>query len=143
MRLALVGVLTAALGGCAPQGVLPLSPNSPSPVVPNPPVPVDPDPLPSPPRMTSVWVVVLRLGSGACVEDATVEIVAGQGVGRRSQQSNGCSYWDPGNAGFDHVVAGVELTLRASAPGYEPAEQSVIPATGEQYAVTFELSKTQ
>jgi hypothetical protein len=36
---------------------------------------------------------------------------------------------------------GEELTLRASALGYAPKERTVIPTTGWQTAVVFELSR--
>ena len=76
------------------------------------------------------------------MSNATIEIVAGQGLGRRVRQENWCSYWDPDiNASFHDLVAGDPVTLRASAPGYVPLELTVVPTTGPQRAVTFALSR--
>jgi hypothetical protein len=81
--------------------------------------------------MTVVRFIVLNEGglhSEECVDDVTIEIVAGHGIGRRVQQANGCTAYEPDfRATFDNVPAGVELTVRASAPGYAPAEKTVIP----------------
>jgi hypothetical protein len=147
MKLRLVIVVTLMLAGCSPDHVPTIGPfPSPSPAVPTPPPPDPPPPGPTPPpRLTFVWVVVLdgSDGGGICVRDATVEIVTGQGLGRRIAQANECSYWDPDyDAMFEELVEGVELTMRASAPGYATEEKTVVPTFGGQQAVTFVLFRT-
>jgi hypothetical protein len=94
--------------------------------------------------MTFVWVVVIEKGgAGLCIPGATVEIVRGQGLGRSvTQTTAGCSYWDPDyDAIFNGLIEGQELTLRSSAAGYTAKEITVIPRSGPQTAVTFELSR--
>jgi hypothetical protein len=77
--------------------------------------------------------------TGACVEGAIVEIVHGEGLGRRVAQRTPCSYWDPDyDARFDGLSGTADATLRATAPGYVPAEQVVTPARWPS-ALTFEL----
>ena len=146
MRVVLAAVVALSLCGCSEERPrsLPMAPSSPIPAapVPSPPPPAAPAPAPVPPRLTFVWVVVLGNDSGVCVRNAVVEIVAGQGVGRSLNQNTPCNYWDPDyNAVFWDLIAGVEVTLRASAPGYSAVERTVIPTTGGQTAITFELPR--
>ena len=65
---------------------------------------------------------------GACLTGATVEIVSGPAAGRRVAQTTPCNVWGETN-GFvlDNLTAGVELTIRAVAPGYQVAERTVSP----------------
>jgi hypothetical protein len=91
-------------------------------------------------------VVVLLAGNGVCIPGATVEIVRGQGLGRRVTQTSAwvCSYWEPDfDAHFNGLNEGEELTLRASAAGYTAQEITVVPKVGPQTAVAFELSRIQ
>ena len=75
---------------------------------------------------------------------ALIEIVGGQGVGRKLTQKDPCSYWDPDfDAVFKDLIPGEELTLRAYAPGYTVAEETVVPTSGGQTAHAFQLSKIQ
>ena len=136
MRFGLLVVLTVALTGCAPDRATPISPSVPGPVVPVPPTSIDP-PAPPPP-LTRVYFTVLEAGTDfkagysneECAQNVTIEIVAGPGLGRRVQQKNGCTIYDPDfGARFDNVALGVEFTVRASASGYVPTEKSVIPTT--------------
>ena len=87
----------------------------------------------------------MRFSLIVLVPDASIEIVAGQGTGRRIAQSNGCSYWDPDyDAIFTDLNADEELTLRASAPGYASKEVSVSTTGGRVHsAVTIELARTR
>ena len=138
MRFVLITVVTLTLFGCSRE-MAQRSPTAPGP----PPVPTTPAP---PPELTFVWVVVIEKGGGGgCIPGATVEIVRGQGLGRSvTQTTRGCSYWDPDyDAIFDGVNEGEELTLRASASGYAVKEITVVPKSGGQSAVLFELSRIQ
>jgi hypothetical protein len=88
-------------------------------------------------------VVLEKGGSGICVPGATVEIVRGQGLGRRVSQGS-CNYWDPDpDAAFTDLNADEELTFRASAPGYAATELTVLPRAETGKAVVFELSRNQ
>ncbi len=64
--------------------------------------PTSPSP-PSPTQDASAWVwamVVGEDGSGLCILDATVEVVAGQGLGQRATQSEPCDIWWVGGVDF-------------------------------------------
>jgi hypothetical protein len=145
MRFALIAVVTLTFCGCSGEMAqqLPNAPGPPVPTAPAPPPPTTPTPPARPSELTTVWVVVLEEGSAVCIPGATVEIVRGQGLGRRvTQTTRGCSYWDPDyDANFDGLNSGEELTLRASAAGYAAKEMNVVPTSGGQSAVTFELSR--
>ena len=107
------------------------------------PPPTSPSP-PSPTQDASAWVwamVVGEDGSGLCILDATVEVVAGQGLGQCATQSEPCDIWWVGGVDFRNLTPGVEMTLRASASGYVPEEKTVIPKTGGQMATIFSLRK--
>ena len=79
--------------------------------------------------------------TGACIPDATIEVVRGQAVGRRLTQETPCGYWDYGG-GFvlNDLTADVELTIRASASGYVTQEKTVLPSS---QLVTITLMKTR
>jgi hypothetical protein len=135
MRLALVVLTTFTLLGCSGDGVPPTAPASPLPTSSN---------SPSPTQDAPAWVwamVVGEDGSGLCILDATVEVVAGQGLGQRATQSEPCDIWWVGGVEFKNLTAGVEITLRASASGYVPEEKTVIPTTGGQMATIFALRR--
>ena len=139
MRFALIVVVTLILFGCS-DGSRP----QPLPTAPEPP-PVPATPAPPAPELTFLSVVVTEHGgSGACVPGATVEIVNGQGLGRRVSQNDMCSYWDPDyNATFQRLNAGEQLTLRATAAGYAAKEVTVVPVTGPQPALSIELTRVR
>jgi hypothetical protein len=87
-------------------------------------------------------VVIEERGDGTCVHGAAVEIVSGQGLGKRVRQADNCSIWDPDySAQFNGLTPGVEMTLRASAAGYAPRDVIVVPTLGPQTALEIELSK--
>lgn len=157
MRFALVIVVALTLLGCSGQNARPFptapsasistTPNPPAPTAPDPPAATIPDPPARPARLTFVWVAVIgeSLWGGLCVPGATVEIVGGQGLGRRlTQTTRGCTTWDPDyEMIFDGLNEGEEVTLRASASGYASKEITVIPTFGGQSAVSITLSKVQ
>jgi hypothetical protein len=79
--------------------------------------------------------------TGACVADATVEVVAGQHAGQRITQTTPCGIWDDGGGFvFDDLTAGLAMTLRASAAGWRTDEKTVTPHAGGQRAVLLTLS---
>jgi uncharacterized protein (DUF39 family) len=80
--------------------------------------------------------------TGACVADATVEVVRGQRSGQRTTQTTPCGAWDYGGGFvFDDLTTGAEMTLRASASGWSTEEKTVIPHAGAQQAVFLTLSR--
>jgi hypothetical protein len=81
--------------------------------------------------------------SGLCIQGATVQVVAGQALGRSETQTEPCDVWDAGGVTFKELVPGVELTLRASASGYVAQERVVVPRSGPQTAVIFTLSPSR
>jgi len=83
--------------------------------------------------------------SGACLEGATVQVVSGQGpIGQSITQRTPCDYWSwDGGVVFRDLTPGVEMTLRASAPGWTTEEKIVVPHSGGQMAVFIELSKSK
>ena len=87
----------------------------------------------------SLWGFVVE-PSGACVEDAIVEVVRGSAQGQRVAQETPCDAWSYGNGFvFRDLTSGGEMTLRASAPGWSTEEQQVVP--GNSTAVVIELKK--
>ena len=139
MRFAPIFLVTLSLFGCSGERPGPLFP-TPAPSVPAPPTPVPP------PRTDGRVGVVVIQDTGGCVSRATVEIVRGYGVGRSLMQADGCSWWDPDyGAVFYNLVAGEEVALRASAPGYTAAEKTVVPSSGlgSWTYEGIELSKAQ
>ena len=84
--------------------------------------------------------------SGLCIQGATVQVVAGQALGRSETQTEPCDVWDAGGVTFNELVPGVELTLRASASGYVAQERVVVPRIGptdgcDLYAVSESVSE--
>jgi len=99
--------------------------------------PAPPTPRPSPSAF--LWVMAVN-ASGGCVQDATIEVVRGQAVGQIGTQSTPCSVWDyDGGVYFWDLIPGVEMTLRASAPGVTPQEKTVTPTSGGQMATIIEM----
>ena len=86
-------------------------------------------------------MVVAERGSGFCILDATVEVVAGEELGQIAKQTEPCDIWWVGGVEIKNLTAGVEITLRASAAGYVPEEKTVIPTMGPQMAVIFWLRR--
>ncbi len=135
MRLALAILTTLPFLGCSGDGAGPAAPASPPPMFPSP---------PGPTTDSSAWVwamVVPERGSGICILDATVEVVAGQGLGQSAKQTEPCDIWWVGGVEFKNLTPGVEITLRASAAGYVSEEKTVIPTMGPQMAVIFWLRR--
>jgi hypothetical protein len=79
--------------------------------------------------------------SGMCIANAIVEIVSGEGTGRRFAQVLPCDAWEIG-FGFSNLTPGVSFTIRASAPGYDSKEKTIVPSAGPSTSVVFELSPT-
>ena len=138
MSLTCVGLailVIAAASGCSNTATGP----TPAPVPAN-----APSPAPAAEaRGLLVGFVVER--TGACVNDATVEIVGGQGVGQRVTQMTPCGVWDYGGGFvFNDLALGEALTVRATAPGYRSAERTFLPLSTSGYrAVSIVLDTLQ
>jgi hypothetical protein len=86
-----------------------------------------------------IWVMVVD-PSGACIPGATVQVVAGQAVGNPITQQTPCSVWDyAGGVEYHDLAAGVSMTLRATAPGYEAEERTITPFGGPQSVIDITL----
>lgn len=137
MKLGLSFLAAVTLLGCSEDSAqrLPTAPGSTS--------QVGSLPVPTPTSPTSVWVMVVGDGGG-CINDATVAVVGGQRAGLSVVQTTPCSVWDPyGGVVISDLSPGVEMTLRASAPGYAAGEQTVTPTRGQQMGLVMQLAKTQ
>lgn len=86
-------------------------------------------PGPPPGSSAALWGFVAD-PSGVCIEGATVEVVGGQGLGQKVLQDP-CNVWSYGG-GFviRDLIPGVSVTLRASAPGWRPEEETFFPNMG-------------
>lgn len=128
-KFGLIGLLTWTLVGCSQET---------TPVVP---VPTSPA---STPGSSLLWGMVID-GSGVCIAEATVEVVRGQRLGQSIKQTTPCGAWDyDGGFMFKNLDAGVELTLRASAPGFATQEKAFVPSSGSSYQAVFvTLSRVQ
>jgi hypothetical protein len=88
-----------------------------------------------------LWVMVLD-PSGPCIPDATIRVVSGQRAGEIVTQKTPCDAWaDDGGFIFRDLIANGEMTLQASAPGYESQYKTVSPTSGPQTAFQFVLSR--
>lgn len=81
--------------------------------------------------------VIEKGGGGACITDATLQIVAGQHAGPEIFKQEPCDYWDPPGFILKDLNPGVDLTLRFSAPGFVPIELSTVPNAD----LTIQLSR--
>ncbi len=127
--IGLVVLLLCTVVACSEQGRPPTSPDPAArpEIVPPAPPPVPPVP-PGPPSVaTLLWGFVVD-ANGICIPDATVEIVRGQRIGEIVKQVTPCDAWaHSGGFQFKGLVSDVELTVRASAPGYVAAEKTFTP----------------
>ena len=71
--------------------------------------------------------VIEKRGGGACITDATVQIVAGQHASPEIFKQEPCDYWDPPGFTLKDLNPGVDLTVRFSAPGFVPIELTTVP----------------
>jgi len=105
-----------------------------------------PSPSPTPVRLVTVEVLVVGVG-GSCIVGATVEVTAGQSVGKSMTLTDMCDVWGDtaGEAQFSNLTPDVPMTLRASATGYLAQEMTVVPPTsvaGLAGRVVFALSRS-
>jgi len=90
-----------------------------------------------------LWVMVVTHG-GVCIAGASVEVVRGQRVGPSVVQDTPCDAWSyDGGVMFRDLAPGVEMTLRATAPGYVTKEKTVSPTSGPQQSFLFSLSRIE
>ena len=126
MKFPMTALIALTLVGCSPP-----APSSPSP---NPTTPtLDSPSPPGPPAATNGWIWAMAVErTGACIADATFEIVSAQGPsGDIIRQETPCSVWDYGGGiMLRNLTTGVAMTLRASAPGYNTVERSLFPKVG-------------
>jgi carboxypeptidase family protein len=98
---------------------------------------------PTPSASVSLWGFVVN-AAGACIENATVEASRGQAQGQRIVQVTPCDVWAyDGGFVFKDLTPGVQITVRASAPGWSTEEKTFV--AGEQgtgKAVVIELKKS-
>jgi hypothetical protein len=87
-------------------------------------------PVPATQLRTMLWGMVVN-ESGGCIPGASVQVVRGQAAGQTIVQTTPCAAWDYGDVGFvfKDVLAGVEMTIRSSAPGYAPQEKTFVPTS--------------
>ena len=131
MKFALPVFVALTLFGCSPES---------TPTDPNPPVTTD-SPTPTRGALTWLWGMVIDQ-TGLCIEDAMVEVVSGQAQGQRIMQDPACDAWGySGGFVFKELSPGVEMTLRASAPGWSTEEQTFVPYLGPQTAVFITLER--
>ena len=131
MEFPMAIVVALTFVGCSPAAP---SPSSPTPAIPA-------SASPSPPAATYGWVWAMAVdNSGACIADATFEVVSGQGpIGDIVRQETPCSVWDyDGGVNLRNLTIGVAVTLRATAPGHNTVLRSVSPkvsATVEEFVL--------
>jgi hypothetical protein len=76
-----------------------------------------------------IWGQVIDQ-AGLCIRGATVEIIAGPGMGRKSGQPDDCGAWDYTGFEFRDLPYGATVTLRANAPMYSPQDREVVALNG-------------
>jgi hypothetical protein len=100
-----------------------------------------PSPSPTPVRNSTLFALVVGDG-GSCIAGATVEVTAGQSIGKRMTLTDKCDVWGDasgGEAKFSDLTPDVPMTLRASATGYLAQEMTVVPPSNQ---VVFALSRS-
>lgn len=140
MKLTSIFLMALTALSCSTEGGLPMptAPTAPTPSAPPTPVPPTPTPV--------AFLAGMVLGAGGgCIVGATVEVVGGQGLGQTARQVVQCSWWDwEDGFEFRELVPGVEVTLRASAPSFVPAEKTFLPSLAKdgrgRYLAILELS---
>jgi|RhiMetdeSRZDD1v2_1073273.scaffolds.fasta_scaffold2485797_1 hypothetical protein len=125
MKLAAIVLAVFTLSACAGD-TGPHAPPAPNEIV----------STPFPAARAFLWGMIVE-DSGVCIEGATVRVVRGQRAGESMTQTTPCDAWSFGGFTFRDLTPGVEMTLRASAPGYADEEQTVRPSSGPQQAMLF------
>ena len=88
---------------------------------------------------TWLWGMVVD-ERGVCIDGGTVEVIGGQRLGETITQETPCDAWSySGGFVFHNLTPGVEMIIRASAPGYVPLVKTVRPYSGGQTAFLFPL----
>ena len=125
--------------GCSSESTPPTAPPAGGAQTPAPPVP----PTPTGPAGV-LWGFVVD-ASGACIGNATAEIVEGTGNGQSVKQITPCGSWDyDGGFMFKDLIAGAALRVRASAPGYRTGERTFQAYSASRYSsVDIVLSKIE
>ena len=103
-------------------------------------------PPPAPPTpgwsatSATVWGMVFPIDGQFCITNAKVEVVQGQRTGETVTQEP-CAYWDyVGGFRFENLTPGVEMTLRASAPGYVTKDFVITPIAGPTSVTYLDLA---
>jgi hypothetical protein len=104
-------------------------------------------PIPAQPRELGDLAGMVIDERDYCIVGATVVVVRGQRAGERVEQVIPCNKWDAA-VGFEFsgVVAGVEMTLLATAQSYAAAEDTFVPfsrGVEHELNVFLTLSKIQ
>jgi hypothetical protein len=87
-----------------------------------------------------LWGQVFGEDAALCLEGGMVEIVAGPGKGLKSGQPDTCDPWSYDGWFLNDLQLGATVTLRATAPGYQPKDSVVVvPAGG--YPIQFVLQR--
>ena len=135
LRLLLTIVATLTLWGCS-DSAPPTAPGSQ-------PVP-QPGPAPPPRDSASLWVMVIDpTDGGICLLGSKVDVIVRGTVAQSSTITSPCDVWWVDGLFFNDLARGVEVTLRASAPGYVAREMVVTPSPspGVLRATIIELSR--
>jgi hypothetical protein len=135
MKIVLTILATVTLLACSELD-LPTLPQTPGP---GPTLPQGP---PLGPLGSRAWVWGLVVNdAGVCIAGASATVVRGQGLGQSAKQSTPCDAWAyDGGFVFRDLTPGVEMTIRASAPGYVSQELIVVPSlSGEALLFTPSL----
>ena len=101
--------------------------------------------LTRPPRPPSVTAMAFDEADG-CIGGTTIELIKAQTIVETGRHDGGCTPWDGGGVTFYKVTNGEEVTLRASAAGYQTQEQTVVvrePTQTQNWLVFFYLRRIQ
>jgi hypothetical protein len=131
MKLGPIALAAAIVGACSSDYSAP-TPTAPTPTAPAPTV------------YNSLSGKVFDEGA-ACIEGAKVQVMSGQRAGEEIVQQTPCDYWSyGGDEGFEFTGLDpeAEMTLRASAKGYDSKEVTVSPKRARG-RVDFDLVTAQ
>ena len=101
---------------------------------------------PDPPRYPAEIQAMAFDEGDNCIGNTTIELIKGQTIVETGRHDANCGAWDGGGVILSKATYGEEVTLRASAAGYQSQEKTVVVTEKipfQQLFVFFTLRRIQ